>query len=63
MLSHFFPKHADELKRQMEEAGLSRMYAGIHYRFDIDAGAELGKSVGKYAIRFDKRKGLLFRIP
>jgi hypothetical protein len=39
------------------------MYAGIHYRFDIDAGADLGTSVGEYAIRFDERKGLLDRIP
>jgi hypothetical protein len=47
----------------LEQAGLSRMYAGIHFRFDIDAGEKLGKAVGEYAIRFDKRNGLLFRIP
>jgi membrane-associated phospholipid phosphatase len=63
VLAHFFPKQAKDLQRQLELAGLSRIYAGIHYRFDIDAGAELGTSVGKYAIRFDKRKGLLFHIP
>jgi membrane-associated phospholipid phosphatase len=63
VLAHFFPKHAKDLQNQLEQAGLSRMYGGIHYRFDIDAGKELGKSVGKYAIRFDKRKGLVFRIP
>jgi membrane-associated phospholipid phosphatase len=63
VLTHFFPKHATELQRKMEEAGLSRMYAGIHYRFDITAGQELGTSVGRYAIRFDHREGLLSRIP
>jgi membrane-associated phospholipid phosphatase len=63
VLTHFFPQQRKDLKRQLELAGLSRMYAGIHYRFDIDAGAELGTSVGKYAIRFDKRRGLLHRIP
>ena len=63
MLAHFFPKHKKDLQSQLEQAGLSRMYGGIHYRFDIDTGQELGKSVGKYAIRFDKRKGLLSRIP
>jgi membrane-associated phospholipid phosphatase len=63
VLTHFFPKQRQELQGQLEEAGLSRMYGGIHYRFDIDAGQQLGKSVGRYAIRFDHRKGLLFRIP
>jgi len=63
VLTHFFPQQAENLKGQLELAGLSRMYAGIHYRFDIDAGQELGTSVGKYAIRFDNRRGLLFRIP
>jgi len=63
VLTHFFPRHAKDLQNQLEQAGLSRMYGGIHYRFDIDVGQELGKSVGKYAIRFDKRNGLLFRIP
>jgi membrane-associated phospholipid phosphatase len=63
VLTHFFPEHAADLQAQLEQAGLSRMYAGIHYRFDIDAGADLGTSVGEYAIRFDERKGLLDRIP
>ena len=63
VLAHFFPKHAEELRGLMEEAGLSRMYAGIHYRFDIVAGQELGTSVAEYAIRFDHREGLLSRIP
>jgi len=63
VLTHFFPEHATDLQDQLVQAGLSRMYAGIHYRFDIDAGQDLGTSVGEYAIRFDERKGLLDRIP
>jgi membrane-associated phospholipid phosphatase len=62
VLAHFFPKQKGDLQNQLEQAGLSRLYGGIHYRFDIDAGQALGTSVGKYAIRFDKRNGLLFRI-
>jgi membrane-associated phospholipid phosphatase len=34
VLTHFIPKQAEDLQRQLELAGLSRMYAGIHYRFD-----------------------------
>ena len=26
----------------IEEAGMSRIYAGLHYRFDLEAGQELG---------------------
>jgi membrane-associated phospholipid phosphatase len=35
------------------EAGLSRMYGGIHYRFDIDAGQLLGHSVAAFTIHAD----------
>jgi membrane-associated phospholipid phosphatase len=47
----------------LEEAGLSRMYAGLHYDFDIEAGQELGRSVARYGIRVADRRGMLFRIP
>jgi hypothetical protein len=36
-------------------AGLSRMYGGLHYRFDITAGQELGRRVGAWAIAHDVR--------
>jgi hypothetical protein len=29
------------------------MYGGIHYRFDIDAGHDLGRSVGAFTIAAD----------
>jgi hypothetical protein len=35
------------------QAGLSRMYGGIHYRFDIDAGQRLGRSAAAYSIAAD----------
>jgi membrane-associated phospholipid phosphatase len=31
------------------EAGESRIYAGIHYRFDVDAGSEIGRQVAAAA--------------
>jgi membrane-associated phospholipid phosphatase len=48
----FADKRAD-FDAMAAEAGLSRMYAGIHYRFDIDAGAALGRSVARFAIAAD----------
>lgn len=50
VLGTFFPDRADEVEGWLTEAGLSRMYAGIHYRFDITAGEVLGRAVGRWAI-------------
>jgi hypothetical protein len=33
-----------------QEASMSRVYGGIHYRTGVDAGAEQGKDVAKYVI-------------
>jgi membrane-associated phospholipid phosphatase len=50
VLKEVFPDRATELDTWVEEAGLSRMYAGIHYRFDITAGQDLGQAVARWAI-------------
>ncbi len=33
-----------------EEAGLSRMFAGVHFRFDHNAGKQLGRHVADYVV-------------
>ena len=53
VLSAFFPEERAQLDAMVIEAGLSRMYAGIHYRFDIEAGQALGRSVARLAIAAD----------
>ncbi len=53
VLSMFFPEERAQLDAMVIEAGLSRMYAGIHYRFDIEAGQTLGRSVARFAIAAD----------
>lgn len=53
VLSTFFPDRRADLSAMVTEAGLSRMYAGIHYKFDIDAGQKLGRSVAQFAIAAD----------
>jgi hypothetical protein len=55
VLTAFFPRHRKELDAQVDEAGLSRMYAGIHYRFDISAGKKLGVDVARWALRHKGR--------
>ncbi len=32
------------------ECGLSRVFLGIHFRYDSDAGLELGRKVGEYVV-------------
>ena len=53
VLSMFFPEQRDRLNAMVAEAGLSRMYGGIHYRFDIAAGQELGRNVARFTIAAD----------
>jgi membrane-associated phospholipid phosphatase len=53
VLSSFFPEKTAQLNAMVLEAGLSRMYGGIHYRFDIDAGQLLGRNVAAFAIAAD----------
>jgi membrane-associated phospholipid phosphatase len=49
MLAYLFPAHAEEILQVGMEGGDSRIWAGIHYQIDLDAGRQLGKSVaGKF---------------
>lgn len=50
VLAHFFPQARSGLEATASEAGLSRIYAGIHYRFDVEAGEEIGRKVAAVAI-------------
>jgi membrane-associated phospholipid phosphatase len=53
VISTFFPEQRTQLEAMVTEAGLSRMYGGIHYRFDIEAGQTLGRNVAHFAIAAD----------
>ncbi|HXG69862.1 MAG TPA: phosphatase PAP2 family protein, partial [Gemmatimonadaceae bacterium] len=46
-----YPDTKERLEGMVTEAGLSRMYAGIHFRFDLEAGKEIGRKVAEYAIQ------------
>ena len=51
VLAGFFPSDADRLHAMVEEAGVSRLYAGLHFRFEITAGQVLGYAVAELALR------------
>ena len=50
VLMDAFPSERDRLEEIIEIAGLSRMYGGIHYRFDIDAGGAIGRQAAAIAL-------------
>lgn len=44
------PRHYTSFDQAAQEAGMSRIYGGIHYMFDNTAGLALGSQVGEYVI-------------
>ena len=57
VLSYLFPNAAAFLEEQANEASLSRMYGGIHYRSDIEEGKAHGKRIAGYTVRFARLDG------
>jgi membrane-associated phospholipid phosphatase len=58
VLGHFFPLERAEFKRIAEEQAMSRLYGGIHYRFDNDGGLALGRVVALHDVEREQRGGL-----
>jgi hypothetical protein len=57
VLSHLFPQAAPDFEAMKEEASISRLYGGIHYRSDIERGQEHGARIGGYVVRFAQLDG------
>jgi hypothetical protein len=55
VLAHFFPAEKDDLDALADEAALSRVLGGIHYRFDGEAGLTLGREIAAWAVGNDVR--------
>ena len=54
ILGAWFPAQAQRFDAMAEEAALSRLYGGIHYRYDNDDGLALGRKVAQAVL--DKMK-------
>jgi hypothetical protein len=44
------PDERSKLEGIIETAGLSRMYGGIHYRFDVEGGQAIGRGAAALAL-------------
>jgi hypothetical protein len=51
VLGAFFPNRAPTLEAMAQEAAISRLYGGIHFRSDNEIGLQLGRRVGSAAVR------------
>jgi uncharacterized protein (TIGR03437 family) len=57
ILSYVFPSGASYFAAQRDEAAMSRLYAAIHYRSDIEVGKTHGSRVAEYTLRFARLDG------
>jgi hypothetical protein len=57
LVGAMFPQETAQWQYLGEEAGLSRIYAGIHYPSDERAGNQMGKSIAALAIQRDQLNG------
>jgi len=55
VLTDAFPSERALIEQLEDEGGMSRIYGGIHYRFDIDAGHAIGRATARLAL---ERRGL-----
>jgi membrane-associated phospholipid phosphatase len=57
VLGYVFPQGASQFNAMADEAGISRLYGGIHYRSDITNGKAHGAVVGGFTVRFAQADG------
>jgi membrane-associated phospholipid phosphatase len=63
VLGAMFPNERPGLDAQADEAALSRLFGGIHYRFDCDAGLVLGRTIAAYVVAHDVAGHQPFVLP
>ncbi|MGH2840483.1 MAG: vanadium-dependent haloperoxidase, partial [Solirubrobacteraceae bacterium] len=57
VLAYLFPADAKLWQAKAREAGISRLYGGIHYRSDNVVGLRMGRDIGRLAARRAQRDG------
>jgi membrane-associated phospholipid phosphatase len=57
VFAELFPDKAQHYRETALDASLSRVYAGVHYRFDVEAGDALGVQVGRSVVQHARGDG------
>jgi hypothetical protein len=59
VLGSLFPGDRQRLREMAYDAGISRVFGGVHYRFDSDVGLQIARDVTRLALESDRRNRLL----
>jgi len=59
VLGYVFPGDAKRFADLALEASLSRVWGGVHYRFDVDYGEVLGQRVGRDVVAWARGDGAM----
>jgi membrane-associated phospholipid phosphatase len=57
VLSYLFPEEADEWRRKAREAADARIWGGIHWPWDSEAGLAAGRKIGELVVERAKEDG------
>jgi hypothetical protein len=57
VFAYLFPDRAAYYRGKADEASRSRVLAGIHYRFDIEVGEAMGRTIGEIVVDRARRDG------
>jgi hypothetical protein len=55
-MTYLFPDKADDFKKRAEDQAVSRLYAGIHWRYD-SISLDMGRKIGALVIDHAKHDG------
>lgn len=57
VLNYLLPDRGSKFTELANQAAMSRLYGGIHYRSDVEVGLQTGAKVGAYAVQRGKADG------
>ncbi|HSF45441.1 MAG TPA: vanadium-dependent haloperoxidase [Chitinophagaceae bacterium] len=57
VLGFLFPADKPKFTSMAQEASVSRIYGGIHYRSDCEVGLKCGNAIGSFSVKFGERDG------
>jgi hypothetical protein len=58
-LAGIFPSDRNSLVAQGDEAGFTTVLSGVHYRFDVESGLNIGRAIASLALALHDRDDLL----